>query len=69
MGVAEEYCFAPVNYMAGQATAPVEVSILNGRTVDGLDWHKHGFQLIVPVFRRYLFQSAHDHPPRAPYGC
>jgi len=44
--VAEEYCFAAVNYMAGMGTAPVEVSILDGRTVDHLDWHTHGFQLL-----------------------
>jgi len=46
VGVAEEYCYTPINYMAGMGTAPVEVSIFDGRTVDHLDWQTHGFQLL-----------------------
>ncbi len=49
MQQAQEYCFTPVNYMGGMATQPVEVSILNGREADFLDWRVNGFQLLQHV--------------------
>ncbi len=41
-----EYCYAPVNYMAGVNTEAVEVSIHDARQAPFLDWHVNGFQLV-----------------------
>lgn len=46
LNIAAEYCYAPVNYMSGAGIQAVEVSIVNGRQAQCLEWQANGFELV-----------------------
>ena len=66
---APEYCYAPVNYMAGANTEAVDVSIHDARQAHFLDWHVNGFELVEHSSAVFDWQDArqveHVHYPEA----
>jgi len=40
------YCRATLNYFAGGVLAPIEVEILDGRSLGRLSWRENGFELL-----------------------